>query len=320
MNAVEEGKHKSHRRIEYHAGNNFDKYCEMAGFSLFYKNFPANNKRIAELSILQHSINLGLTAEKNDLRARLCKATAKLCGSSLLYSEINHNVQLKEKVNHSEKSLASYSDGKLFRVASMVNQEATKLKTPLALFGVTDEKLDVHTELISKFDALLITPSGAVNERKGVTLALKALLKENDDIVNLINIGFIQIADKYPDLYAGFLSASKVIVTGRTSLSLRAHVCDSVTLEGIKGVTVRITPNAVQNQLKPEEVKRYTFEKVTADSGIFQLKSIPEGVYDVVITKKGYQTVIMSITIADGDRYELNVNLVKDITANSIVR
>lgn len=315
MNAVEDGKYKSHRRIEYHAGNNFDKYCEMAGFSLFYKNFPANNKKIAELSILQHSINLGITAEKNDLRARLCKATAKLCGSSLLYSEINHDVNLKEKVNHSEKSLASYPDCKLFRVASMVNQEATRLKTPLALFGVTDEKLDVHNELVTQFDALLITPSGAVNERKGVTLAIKALLKENDEIVNLINIGFIQIADKYPDLYAGFLSASKVIVTSKTSLSLRAHVCDSATSEGLRGVTVRLTPNAEQNLLKDEEVKKYTFEKVTTDSGAFQIKSIPEGVYDVVATKKGYQTVNMSITVADGDRYELNVNLSKDIPA-----
>lgn len=42
-------------------------------------------------------------------------------------------------------------------------------------------------------------------------------------------------------------------------------------------------------------------------------------VYDVFITKKGYQTVVMSITIADGDRYELNVYLVKDITASSVV-
>lgn len=39
-------------------------------------------------------------------------------------------------------------------------------------------------------------------------------------------------------------------------------------------------------------------------------------VYDVFITKNGN---VMSIAIADGDRYELNVNLVKDITASSVV-
>jgi 5-hydroxyisourate hydrolase-like protein (transthyretin family) len=314
MNALEEAKYKTNLKVGAQIESNYLKFCEIKGIEPSFKKLGNNNKKIGELSIEQRAASIGINSTKNDLRTELSKSTADLCCQGLLYAQINHDSSFKESVSYTESTLNNYPDKKLVEVAAIVNRNCLSKKTQLLQFGVTDQTLDYHSELIYKFQALLVTPIKAINDKKGYTEYIKALLKENDEILDLIDIGINLLKGKYPDLYASYKSARKVIVTGKNYISLRAHILDSVTFEGIKGAKVTLTPNTEKNAMTPEEVKKNTKEKVTGVKGIFNIKSITEGVYNVVVTKKGYQTATYTITIAEGEMFELKVNLVREST------
>lgn len=314
MNALEEAKYKTNLKVDAQIESNYTKFCEIKGVEPYFKKLSANNKKIGEISIEQRAAGMGINIAKNELRNELCKSTAILCCQGLLFAQIHHDASFKESVNHSESNLNNYPEKKLIEVASIVNRDCLTKKAELLQVGVTDQALDVNSELIYRFQALVVTPQKAINDKKGYTEQIRGLLKENDEILELIDIGINLIKDKYPDLYASYKSARKVIVTGKNYISLRAQITDSVTFEGIKGAKVTFTPNTEKTSITPEEVKKNTKEKVTAEKGIFNIKSIAEGDYNVVVTKKGYLTETYTITIAEGDMFELKVNLVKEST------
>lgn len=312
MTNFEDGRLKMYFKVKIQGENYRSKFNEIPGIEPYIPKFDSNTLKISELSGIQRTMNLGVTATKNEIRQKLCKTTAMICCSGLLLSEITRDAPFKQQINYSESALVSFSDIKLIDIAGNVNREATKKKTAMAKYGLSDLTLDVQNELISQFSGVVVNPQSIVDDRKAITQSIKNLFKENDEILNLIDIGINFIKDKYPEVYTSYKSARKITITNKRILSLRALILDSVTLEGLKNVKVAITPNASQTWLTPEEVKKNTLEKATGEKGIFNVKTIAEGVYDLVITKVGYKMATMSITIAEGEMYDLKVSLVKE--------
>ena len=50
-------------------------------------------------------------------------------------------------------------------------------------------------------------------------------------------------------------------------------------------------------------------EKVTTDKGLFNIKSLPDGEYYAVVRKTGFMEKVLTVNVAHGDTYRLNVEL-----------
>lgn len=313
MTSIELAKTKSYRMIIIVMENHQLVFKLIPYYDDTVKNFIPNTNKITDEALKQQTVSIGARTIKNENRAKVCKSTALLCYRSLLYAENTKDLAFKEIVNHTESSLSALADDKLINTTRHINSEIVKRKTQLVPVGITDLMIDENEEQISIFRGVSDNPQSVVNERSAYTTNIKEWIKENDDILNLLDIGVNLFKDSHSDVYASYKSARKVIVTHKRSMSVRAQILDSITLEGIRGVKVSFTPVADQTTLTPEEVKKNTMEKTTAEKGIFNIKSIAEGVYTVVIYKAGYKTITKTITIADGDLFELKINLEKEV-------
>lgn len=313
MTAIEYAKTKSYRKLAIVMENHQLVFRLIPYYDDTVKDFVPNTNKITDEALKQQTVSIGARTIKNENRAKVCKSTAQLCYRGLLYAESSKDSTFKEIVNHSESSLNALPDDKLFNTSRHINSEIAKRKTQLAPVGITELMIDENEERIFLFKGVIDTPQSVVNERSAYTTNIKGWIKENDDILNLLDIGVNLFKDSHPDVYASYKSARKVIVIHKRSMSVRAQILDSITLEGIRGVKVSFTPVANQTILTDEEVKKNTIAKTTAEKGIFNIKSIAEGSYDVVISKSGYKTITSIITIADGDLFELKVNLEKEV-------
>jgi len=312
MKTLEHAKTKMYRVVTVVMENHLLVFKQIPYYMEMTKNFIPNTNSITDEDLKQQTVSIGARTIKNENRAKVCKSTAQLCYRSLLYAETNKDTAFKEIVDYSESSLNALPDDKLFTTSRHINSEIAKRKTLLVPVGITDIMIDQNEEEISIFRGVTDTTVTVVHKRSAYTTNIKNRIKENDEILNLLDIGANLFKDTHPDVYASYKSARKVIVTHKKSMSLRAQILNSTTLTGIKGVKVSFTPTANQTTLTPEEVKKNTMVKTTSLNGIFNIKAIAEGTYDVVISKAGYKTITMTITIADGDLFDLKVNIEKE--------
>ena len=76
----------------------------------------------------------------------------------------------------------------------------------------------------------------------------------------------------------------------------------------LKGVKFTFTPESVKMNLSggmTEMVKK------TAEKGSFHIKNMQAGTYKVIVSKPGYKDKEASVSISDGERSELSVELEK---------
>lgn len=272
--------------------------------------FLANTRTISALNLEMYTICQGVGKVKAIARQQLCESTASICLMALLYAQMIADTELKERIFHSKRNLSLYSDTKLLEVARMVNGEVAGMVPTLTPFGITSEVVDQHAQHIDQFDTLAPTPQQGIAQRKVITQNIKTLFKENIDILQLVDIGINLVKEKHIEAYAKYHSARKVVVNGLRHLALRAHLLDSLTLEGVGGVKVTLTPHALPKSKSKKSAKKIPVTKVTGSKGIFNIRLLPEGKYDVVATRQGYQTVNVTIDVDHGTMFELKLLLV----------
>jgi hypothetical protein len=139
---------------------------------------------------------------------------------------------------------------------------------------------------------------------------------EQSDSSNMLNSGF-DLADEaiaqidsvveilhlmQPDFYNRYKAARKIILIGGSSLALKGSVTDANT--GLPLIDVTFT-FCINGHIDPILVKK------SADKGGFQVKSLNEGIYQVTISKIGYQTQTLTITVSSSEMYVLEVKMVR---------
>jgi hypothetical protein len=287
-----------------------DIFCSSPHLCQLHDRFLANTRTISELNQQCYTIRQGVGKQKALARQQLCESTASICLMAMLYARMIADTELKKRIYHSKRNLTLYSDTKFLEVARMVNSEVAGMVPTLTPFGITSEVVDQHAQHIDQLVALAPTPQQSIAQRKGITQNLKSLFKENIDILELVDIGINLVKDRHCDVYAQYRSARKVLVPGLRHLALRAYLLDSLTLEGVGGVKVTLTPHALPKSKSKKETKRKPVVKLSGSKGIFNIRSLPEGTYDVVVTKQGYQTITTTITVEHGTMYKLELLLV----------
>jgi hypothetical protein len=96
-------------------------------------------------------------------------------------------------------------------------------------------------------------------------------------------------------------------LSGSGKLALKATAIDLLSGDPVKGALFTFYPEGT-NMAIPGKAE---IEKKTASKGIFHIKSMDAGTYKVVVSKPGYKEKEAVVSIADGERSELTVELEK---------
>jgi len=113
-----------------------------------------------------------------------------------------------------------------------------------------------------------------------------------------------------PVFYHAYRNARKIIDNGTGSLAVKGFVTEQTSGEPVKGATLLFSPLGVDGAMRAAgAMVSNGILKRTAQKGGYNIKSLPEGMYQVVVKKVGYEDQVVQVAVAAGERTTLDVVL-----------
>ncbi|MGE0079429.1 MAG: carboxypeptidase-like regulatory domain-containing protein [Bacteroidales bacterium] len=257
----------------------------------------------------------GSTADKNHLADTLITLVADCARKLTAYAKLSNNLTLLGEVNMAESTFRHLSNTALHDYSQIIYDRGQENFEHLAEYEITTESQAALLLSIQRYGESLVKPRLNTTLTRQATKRLEVLFEKANAVLENMDaaVGIIRLSQ--PNFYNGYRTARKVINVGTRSLTLKGIVTDSVSGEPLKGVTVQFCPECESNtaetaanginNIKPEVV----LTKITAQKGGFNIKSLPNGVYKVTLSKPGYIERVVKIPVITGELNELSVEL-----------
>jgi len=235
--------------------------------------------------------------QKAQLKSRILEDGQKLKA----YANYQNNADLVAFCSTTDSKLGKLNDTEFVVHAKSLYGYIGEALRPLARYQLTPETQASLLDLITGFELINPALSNAQGSYKNLSGNLVENYKEADAIVAKLDIEMELVKSSDTQVYNLYRTKRKVDYS-IDSNDLVGHIYDAETGAGLPNATLTFTLN---------DSTAAPIVKTSADKGGFQIKTIAPGIYTVVITKIGYQTQTLPITIMGDDQFSLDVRLVK---------
>jgi len=235
--------------------------------------------------------------QKAQLKSRILEDGQKLKA----YANYQNNADLVAFCSTTDSKLGKLNDTEFVVYAKSLYGYIGEALRPLARYQLTPETQASLLDLITGFELINPALSNAQGSYKNLSGNLVENYKEADAIVAKLDIEMELVKSSDTQVYNLYRTKRKVDYS-IDSNDLVGHIYDAETGAGLPNATLTFTLN---------DSTAAPIVKTSADKGGFQIKTIAPGIYTVVITKIGYQTQTLPITIMGDDQFSLDVRLVK---------
>jgi hypothetical protein len=230
----------------------------------------------------------GNNDNKKYLREQLTNQLLDAAGKLHAFAKYIHDTVLLSQSKLSRTELNAVSSLDFVVIArNLYNLIETHLGSvaPYNLNSISQSQLrqtiDAYNEVIPQFrQTQLQGKEDSLLEKQGFYHADVAI----DNIDALMEI----VRFSEPVFYANYKNARKIIDQGVGSLQVQGTVTEAATGKPIHGATFTFRLSG-----KPEVV----LEKETAEKGGFNIKSLAEGIYEITVTKVGFQTKTLNVVV-----------------------
>jgi len=260
----------------------------------------------------------GISASKKQLRSTLVALAVDASRKLTAYAKFLNNQVLLKETKFTESDLRSGTDTALRDYAQGIYNRTQANLSALANYGITEVTQTALQDAITAFVASIPKPRLGITDKKQSTIQLANNFDVADAALENIDIIIEIVRVSQANFYNGYKTVRKIVATGANSLRVKGIISDAATGQPLKGVTIKFCPECVEPTKKAaangmsaakEEV---VLSKRTAEKGGFNIKSLPEGVYKVTISKNGYQEQVLTVAVTDGELGDLNVELSKN--------
>ncbi|MEI8047083.1 MAG: carboxypeptidase-like regulatory domain-containing protein [Bacteroidota bacterium] len=310
MNQRQESKNSTYKTLDELFTTNNATVTALPGAEGLVGEFRANCTEIDSLIARQGVDKSGLADTKEMKREAAIVAGLDVAKRIVAYATIEENPTLIKEAKLSESELRKLADTKLAPKLMAVVTLATTHAAKLVDYGVTAEVTAKLNDAIMAYAAAVPQPKLGIDETKQITAALEGFFKKNDLILRKMDALVELEKASTPVFYQSYKNLRKVVVTGKGSLAMKGLVKNAATGQGIPNVDIMIEL-ADDGRIKAgsELVK---IVRRTAGKGNFILKSLPEGAYNLTISKLGYVTQVKTVNVVDGELFNLLVDLVSE--------
>lgn len=275
----------------------------------FTKNLDEFGRTISDIQSVaevQKTDKKGLTVQKRVFREKLRSDALDASFKLNAFARFTGNIPLQSEVSMTKSKLNRATDTGLRDYARIIYDRAQASLNELAPYGITSSTQEQFLNAIENYNASISGPRLGITEKTQATDLLTAYFEKADLLLDNLDaaIGIIRLSN--PQFVNGYESARRLVTTGKTYMSLKALAVDLLTGALIQGANFSFVHNGNGNGSANGK-----FMKKTADKGIFFLKNIPEGIYQVKISKPGYKEKETSVVISDSKMAELKVELEK---------
>jgi len=280
----------------------------LPNFAEFFAAFLNFIDRIMLIAEMQKDTSTGAAKEKKRLRDNLMTLASDNSDAITAYAKFTSNELLLDKVKFNISDLIRMTGVDLKNYAQVIYNKVETNIGLLAPYGVTPETLKVFNDAIVAFDASLAKPRVGITEKAKATNELNKLFESADSMLENIDTAVKIIRRKEPNFYKGYTSNRMLVDTGSGKIALKAFVKELTSGEPVHAALFTFT----------HEADKYAggtgngeITKKTTKKGNFHIKNMRAGTYDVVISKPGYKDKAVTVSITDGERSDLNVELEK---------
>jgi hypothetical protein len=196
------------------------KYCRE--HADVYSGIPAFARGVAELEACVADTKLaagqqsgvavkGTTAQKGDAEDTLIQACLPVAGALYVYAFENKDTILMEKVTVNKNMFYKVHDNQALLLAGNIAREAAANTAALADYGITGADLEALNSAIAGYEALIVSPRTAVNERKQHTGSLAQILAAADSVLyDRLDKLVVRFKNSNPAFYNGYKNARSI--------------------------------------------------------------------------------------------------------------
>jgi hypothetical protein len=274
----------------------------LPNFDEFYTRLNDSVSVIEENSELQQHFTSGVAESKRQTRTTLEKLVIDDARKLFAYATYAKNQILQSESKMKDAEIHTASDLTLLNNAKGLYNNIQANLAQLAPYLLTADSQTALQSATQSFEtAIPKTRQKQLSKKESTQLIAQAFdsadaaLADIDTVVDIVRFS-------QPAFYANYKAARKVVETATSSLSLNGSVTDAETASPVVDATLTFCASGSN---VPMQVKQ------SAAKGGFQLKSFAEGVYDVIVSKIGYSTQTITITVSNTELYTLDVKLVK---------
>ncbi len=282
-----------------------------SGLPNFSANFTVlkdSIEKIQKIAELQRGDITGITKQKKEIRNYLIYLAADCSRKISAFAKHSNNTAMLTEVKLGKSGLVNVSDVSLKDHAQIIYDKAQGNIGVLAPYGITEETQKKLLEAIIAYNNSIAKPRVGITEKSQATKELGILFSTADTV--LVNMDYTVEVVRLTNtiFYNGYKTARKIVDTGTSKLSLKAVAKELISGTPIKGVSFRFAGHDLKTPLANGDII-----KKTAEHGSFNLKNMPAGTYNVIVTKPGYAEKKVSVNISEGEMTELVVEMERSV-------
>jgi hypothetical protein len=273
-----------------------------------YSILQSTTTEIQEISKLQGTDKTGVASDKNKLKKTLIAMAAKNSRKVAALAKFINSDKLLNEARYNEAQLERFAETTLIEKAMIIYSSAEENIGRLAEHGITPETQKAFIDTITALNSVLKTPRSTIAERKKATERLTVLFETADKVLELMDFAVGIVKDEQPAFVTAYKTARKLVDTNNGNVSLKAKATEALTGTPVSGVLFTFKHENINMELSAGNGK---MTKKTASKGSFQVKNMQAGTYKVLVQKPGYKDKEVSVSISDGERSQLKVELEK---------
>lgn len=266
--------------------------ASMPNFSTLFDLFLQKVNEINVLTGKQMLNRRGNRLEKVFVREGLCFDADAIAANIMAYASFINDFQLFNEVKYTENSLIKMADTLCKAACLIIHEKGVAYLSVLGDYGVTQTDLDKLMDKIELFELTIPKPKTGIQSKKLATEQMKARFKDASVLIGKLFLLARSKKNAYPEFFDGFENAKRIDKAGYEELSARGTVVDD---EG--NPIARVTM----------ECKALNIRRRTAASGGFYLKHMPDGVFEFIFSRPGWETTKVEMVFYKGIRTEVRV-------------
>ena len=258
--------------------------------------------QIQSTSEQNHFSTKGITDNKQQLRDTLSTLTVDNSAKMQAYARYLHDTVLLAETKFTSSDLRKIPALELVDIAKGLYNRIQANIAKVTEYNLTAETQTTFKAAIDAFTESIPQPRQSQLKSKENTLIETQAFADADEALSNIDtlVEIVKLTE--PTFYAGYKNARKIVEQGTGSLQVQGTIVEAETQKPIPVATVTFRLSGQTTVV---------LEKETANKGGFMIKSLPEGIYDVTVTKVGFKTKTVTVTVRWDELCNVDIELEK---------
>jgi hypothetical protein len=304
MTAEQEIKFKMYLAIKDFLASRLTLLTPLPNFEMAYKIFVNSITGIQNHAEQESLDKAGIISNNKELKQSLSLITDDIARKLRAFALFMNDQVLLIEARFSPNDPEHDPDSLLVEKARVIYEQAEHHISGLTPYGIKSETLLEFKKAIDTFFSSMPVPQQISTPSKTITIQPPDYFRSADESLQYIDalIDIIRIPE--PNFSIAYKQLRKTVVYKTQSVALKGVVTDAETQAPIKGVTISLVR-------KDSSVGQPAIIKNSAAKGDFNVTSLEEGIYDVILNKGGYKEMVITSILNKGQLNEINVNMAR---------